>query len=90
MNESDSLRSQLNSLLNFMLDIKEVGPGVHLNKDEQERRDRLLVMKGYMERCIEQDVLETMEALQGAGLNSGGGNALLRYELELRLEARQR
>jgi len=29
-----------------------------------------------------------MEALQAAGLAAGGGNALLRYELELRLEAR--
>ena len=90
MNESDSLRSQLDSLLSFMLDIKEVGPGVHLNVEDQERRDKLLVMKGYMERCIEQDILETMETLQGAGLKDGGGNALLRYELELRLEARQR
>jgi len=43
--------------LNFALDIKPLGPGVHLSKEDQERRDELLVMKGYIERCIEEDVL---------------------------------
>ena len=51
------MRSQLDSLLNFALDIKPLGPGVHLSKEDQERRDELLVMKGYIERCIEEDVL---------------------------------
>lgn len=68
-----------------MLDIKEM-----VNKEDQERQDQLLVVKGYMQRCIEKDVLQTLEVLQGSAAGALGGNALLRSELELRLEARQR
>jgi len=54
-----------------------------------DERDQLAIVKGYLQRCVEDEVLKTLEKLQGSSGGNLAGNTLLRYELELRLEARQ-
>mmetsp|Transcript_31459 Transcript_31459/g.48123 ORF Transcript_31459/g.48123 Transcript_31459/m.48123 type:complete len:360 (-) Transcript_31459:582-1661(-) len=71
---SDSLRSQLISLVDFI-----VGPNPS---------DQMAVLRNSLVRRGEQFVIASLQKLQGLYTLDSGSNILGRYELELRLEAR--
>jgi hypothetical protein len=46
------------------------------------------VVKNYIQRQVENEIAQELVKLQGDGGRNTGSNTMLRYELELRLEAR--
>jgi hypothetical protein len=78
---------QISGILNFIFNFDPKDPRL---KSCNADKPSLEIVRDYLRRCSEIEVINILQSLQGQKGSTNGSAAFFRYELELRLDARSR